>query len=61
MSAFLHAIATELATRVQTNDDLVAGVDGWTADRILTRTGISARRIAALSKGGLRWLKRSSA
>ncbi|MEP7306305.1 MAG: ketoacyl-ACP synthase III [Acidobacteriota bacterium] len=47
MSAFLQAIATELAARVQTNDDLVAGVDGWTADRILTRTGVTERRIAA--------------
>jgi len=47
MNAFLQAIATELPARVQTNDDLAAGVDGWTADRILSRTGVTGRHIAA--------------
>ncbi|MDP1797462.1 MAG: ketoacyl-ACP synthase III [Planctomycetaceae bacterium] len=47
MKAYLHSIATELAARVQSNDELVAGVEGWTADRIRTKTGIAERRIAA--------------
>lgn len=47
MSAYLHSIATELADRVQTNDEIVVGVEGWTADKIRTKTGIAERRIAA--------------
>ncbi len=47
MKAYLHSIATELAERVQSNDELVVGVEGWTADRIRTKTGIAERRIAA--------------
>ncbi len=47
MNAYLHSIATELAARVQTNDELVVGVEGWTADKIRTKTGIAERRIAA--------------
>ncbi|HET6426324.1 MAG TPA: ketoacyl-ACP synthase III [Planctomycetaceae bacterium] len=47
MSAYLHSIATELAERVQTNDEIVVGVEGWTADKIRAKTGIAERRIAA--------------
>lgn len=47
MKAYLHSVATELAARVQSNDELVVGVEGWTADRIRTKTGIAERRIAA--------------
>lgn len=47
MSAYLHSIASEVAARVQTNDELVAGVEGWTADRVRTTTGVVERRIVA--------------
>lgn len=47
MKAYLHSIATELAERVQSNDELVVGVEGWTAERIRAKTGIIERRIAA--------------
>lgn len=47
MNAYLHSIATELAERIQTNDELVVGVEGWTADKIRAKTGIIERRIAA--------------
>lgn len=47
MSAYLHSITTELPEGVQTNDEIVVGIEGWTADKIRTKTGIVERRIAA--------------
>lgn len=45
--ARLRAIATALPDTILTNADLAAGHAGWTAEKILAKTGISERRIAA--------------
>lgn len=47
MSAYLHSIASEVAAQIQTNAQLVAGVEGWTTDRVHKSTGVIERRIAA--------------
>lgn len=47
MTAYLHAVAMALPDRVQSNEELCDGVAGWTADKILAKTGMRCRRIAA--------------
>lgn len=47
MTAYLHAVAMALPDRVQSNEELCDGVPGWTAEKILTKTGFRSRRIAA--------------
>lgn len=45
MTPYLHGIAYAVPERVQTNEELVAGVPGWSAEKILLRTGMRARRV----------------
>ena len=40
-------IAYELPARVVTNDELAALYDGWTPEKILSKTGIASRHVAA--------------
>jgi 3-oxoacyl-[acyl-carrier-protein] synthase-3 len=47
MSAWLHGLATAFPERTQSNDELAAGIAGWTGPRIEAKTGIRARRVAA--------------
>lgn len=47
MNAYLHSIASEVAAAIQSNEELVDGVEGWTADRVRKTTGVLERRISA--------------
>lgn len=47
MKAYLQRITTSLPSRIQSNEEIAAGIEGWSADRIAQKTGIRARRVAA--------------
>ena len=46
-SAAITGIASHVPDRVVSNDDLARDFPGWTAPKILEKTGISERRVAA--------------
>lgn len=50
MGARIAAVATHLPDRVLGNDELAALYPGWPAAKILDKTGISERRIAAVDE-----------
>ena len=47
MTPYLRWIAYAVPDRIQSNEELVAGVPGWSAEKILNRTGIRSRRVTA--------------
>ncbi len=47
MKACLRAIETALPSAVLDNEQLASQFEGWTADKIFSKTGIRVRRIAA--------------
>jgi 3-oxoacyl-[acyl-carrier-protein] synthase III len=46
MTAYVRSIAVALPSNVQSNEQLCEGVPGWTAEKIVQKTGILSRRIA---------------
>ena len=47
LNAAVTAIAGHLPDRVLDNEELAAGFEGWSADKIFEKTGVRERRIAA--------------
>jgi 3-oxoacyl-[acyl-carrier-protein] synthase-3 len=47
MNARISAISSHLPANVLTNEELAENFEGWTADKILAKTGIRLRAIAA--------------
>lgn len=47
MNANLCAVTSCLAAQIQSNAELASSISGWSAERILAKTGIAERRIAA--------------
>lgn len=47
MSVYLHGVTVALPERIQSNAELAADIEGWSAEKILARTGVVERRIAA--------------
>ncbi|MBI1346548.1 beta-ketoacyl-ACP synthase 3 [bacterium] len=46
MTVYLHAVTMSLPERVQSNEELCEGIEGWTAEKIVAKTGMRCRRIA---------------
>jgi len=47
MTVYLQAVTMSLPERIQSNAELCEGIPGWTAEKILAKTGMKCRRIAA--------------
>lgn len=47
MKCYLKSISTALPHRVQSNEELAEGIEGWSADKIRLKTGVISRRVAA--------------
>jgi 3-oxoacyl-[acyl-carrier-protein] synthase-3 len=45
VSTFLRAVGFKLPDRIETNEDLVAGIPSWSAEKIFAKTGIMSRHI----------------